>query len=368
MRVLLIGEYSKLHWTLAEGLRRLGHEVTVASSGDGWKNYPRDINIGYSNKTEALKVFRKLLLTSAFKGYDVVQVINFAFMFGPKRDTFNHWFLRYLKRHNGKVFLGAFGDDYFWVKACMDGRFRYTQFSQNTPAMLADPHYQEALKLLSPVAERSNTYVAERCDGIIAGAYEYYKAYEHTPFAGKLHYIPFPINTEDHVFKKNEVDASNKVKFFVGIQVSRNAWKGTDVLLSELTRFCAKYPNSTEMSIAQSVPYETYVKMYEGSNVLIDQLYSYSVAMNALTAMTGGKIIIGGGEPEMYEFVNETENKPVINVIPDPHQIQQQFEYVMDNRANFGQMAVAGRSYVEKHHHFVSVASQYAEIWEAGRI
>ena len=41
MKILLLGEYSNVHNTLADGLRALGHEVTVASNGDFWKNYPR---------------------------------------------------------------------------------------------------------------------------------------------------------------------------------------------------------------------------------------------------------------------------------------------------------------------------------------
>ena len=44
MKILLIGEYSNVHNTLAEGLRMLGHKVVVASNGDFWKNYPRDIS------------------------------------------------------------------------------------------------------------------------------------------------------------------------------------------------------------------------------------------------------------------------------------------------------------------------------------
>jgi hypothetical protein len=36
MKILLIGEYSNVHWTLAEGLRALGHQVTVVSDGDRW--------------------------------------------------------------------------------------------------------------------------------------------------------------------------------------------------------------------------------------------------------------------------------------------------------------------------------------------
>lgn len=34
MKILLLGEYSNVHNTLAMGLRELGHQVTVASNGD----------------------------------------------------------------------------------------------------------------------------------------------------------------------------------------------------------------------------------------------------------------------------------------------------------------------------------------------
>ena len=45
MRILLLGEFSNVHATLALGLRKLGHEVLVASDGDEWKNYRRDIEL-----------------------------------------------------------------------------------------------------------------------------------------------------------------------------------------------------------------------------------------------------------------------------------------------------------------------------------
>lgn len=34
MKILLLGEYSNVHATLADGLRKLGHQVTVLSNGD----------------------------------------------------------------------------------------------------------------------------------------------------------------------------------------------------------------------------------------------------------------------------------------------------------------------------------------------
>ena len=48
MKILLIGEYSSVHSTLKEGLTELGHEVVVASAGDGYRNM-REILILHLN-------------------------------------------------------------------------------------------------------------------------------------------------------------------------------------------------------------------------------------------------------------------------------------------------------------------------------
>lgn len=45
MKILLLGEASNLHWTLAEGLRTLGHDVTVVSNGSGFMDNRRDIDL-----------------------------------------------------------------------------------------------------------------------------------------------------------------------------------------------------------------------------------------------------------------------------------------------------------------------------------
>ena len=67
MRILLIGEYSRLHNSLKRGLVELGHDVTLVGTGDLFKNYPVDISIKptlFSYKTIPLfirKVFLRLI-------------------------------------------------------------------------------------------------------------------------------------------------------------------------------------------------------------------------------------------------------------------------------------------------------------------
>ncbi|UPT69758.1 MAG: hypothetical protein M0D53_11415 [Flavobacterium sp. JAD_PAG50586_2] len=42
MKILLIGEYSRLHNSLKEGLQKLGHDVTILGFKDGFKDYSVD--------------------------------------------------------------------------------------------------------------------------------------------------------------------------------------------------------------------------------------------------------------------------------------------------------------------------------------
>lgn len=118
MKILLVGEYSRLHLTLAEGLRNLGHEVVVASNGDGFKNFERDVDLSRKSSgivdtlSAIVDFYRKI---SRFKEFDVVQLINPNFT--TLNVGFNEKFFAKLKKNNKKIFLGAFGDDSYWVRA-----------------------------------------------------------------------------------------------------------------------------------------------------------------------------------------------------------------------------------------------------------
>ena len=99
MKILLLGEYSNVHATLAEGLRALGHQVTVASNGDFWKNYPRDIDLARTpNHWGGIRLIAKLAtLLPSFRGYDVVQLINPMFLELKAERILPIY--RYLRRH-----------------------------------------------------------------------------------------------------------------------------------------------------------------------------------------------------------------------------------------------------------------------------
>ena len=143
MKILLIGEYSNVHATLAQGLRELGNEVCVISNGDFWKNYPRDIDVERKpGKLGGILLLLKLMsLLPQMRGYDVVQLINPMFFELKAERLF--FFYRYLRKHNKRLFLGAYGMDWYWVNTCTNLKpMRYSDFNFGTEVR-TDP---EAIK------------------------------------------------------------------------------------------------------------------------------------------------------------------------------------------------------------------------------
>lgn len=365
MKILLVGDYSNVHATLARGLRVLGHEVTVVSDGDGWKNYPRDIDIRRPSMGKLRTLFFYFKLKHIWKqlrGYDIVQVINPEIV--PLRAEKQWPFYAALRKHNKKVFLAAFGMDHYWVKAGLDCKtFRYSDFNIGKDIRTDIPENEQFIAdWLDGPKGILNKRVADDCDGIIAGLYEYYASYKaQSEFAEKLTYIPFPIACSNGILLNDAVP--DRVRFFIGIQRSRNAYKGTDIMLRALERLEREMPDSVVIRRAENVPFAEYCTLMQGSDVILDQLYSYTPAMNALEAMNQGLIVVGGGEPENYEILQESDLRCIINVQPDEESVYQALRDLVLHRERIPALKRDSLAYIRKHHDYVKVARQYLEFW-----
>lgn len=365
MRILLLGECSNLHSTLAEGLRSLGHAVTVVSDGSKWMGNNRDIDISRSdyNLWSSFKYLAYIYKTfHKFRNYDIVQIKNPLFL--DLRISRNLTFFRYLKKHNSKVFLGAFGTDYFWEKSCFDkSTFKYSDYyvgdipTNFRAANILQNDWSDTKK------KDVNIEIADSCDGIIACLYEYYKSYE-PYYKNKLTYIPLPINTSSLKYKQKGIN-NEKLKFFIGIQKDRSQFKGTDIMYKALLKIYEKYPNDILINKVESVPLTQYVKIMQESDILLDQIYSYTPGMNGLIAMAQGLVLVGGGEPEMYELINENENFPIINVYPSEKDISDKIQELIINKKNIPNLSANSRIFIEKHHDYLKVAQQYIDFWNS---
>lgn len=373
MKILLFGEYSNVHWTLAQALRKLGHEVTVVSNGDEWKAYPADISLirKPGRWGRLIYLLRVLLLLPKLRGYDVVQLINPVHFVDLKAERAVRIY-DYLRRHNKKVFLGAFGYDYHYVYDSVVRRtLRYCDFYTPTREVHHEWNDANERDWIHTYKKEACIHIAETCDGIISGLYEYDVAYR-PYFSDKTTFVPLPIDVAKGDGVKDghskhyaqSTKQENKLRFFIGINRSRTMLKGTDIMLRALERLVADYPDRAAMVKAESVPFAEYKEMMCSSDVLLDQIYSYTPAMNALQAMSQGLVVVSGGEEENYGILGETELRPIINVQPDEEDVYRQLEWLVLHPERIAQLKRDSIEYVRRHHDSLKVAKRYLEAWK----
>lgn len=366
MKILLLGEYSGVHSALAVGLRELGHHVVVASNGDFWKNYPRDIDL---SRTGRLSMLWKVgMALPRMRGFDIVQVINPMFMELKAGRLFGVY--DWLRGHNKRVVMAAVGDDYYYPyinRALKPMRYSDYNIGQTDRATA----YAEAsyLDWVGTEKERLCRYIAADCDAIVAGTYEYWLPFTLTddtdreggPLKEKLHLVPFPFTPAAKVTPP----PAEKLRIFIGIQRTRSEFKGTDIMLRAAQDVERAHPDRVELRIAENVPYETYRHMMDTSDVMLDQIYSYGPGMNGLLALSKGLMTVTGGEPEHYDAMGERDCRPIINVQPTYESVRERLEWLLENPMKWAKIKAESREYVLRNYDCYKVAAQYAQIYSS---
>ena len=377
MRILLLNDYSGLHATLAKGLKELGHDVTVVSGGNGWRNYPRDISVvrGSSSHWDGIRYLLKVSrLLPRLKGYDIVQLINPIFFDLRPERLFPIY--RFLRRHNKKMVLGAFGEDSYWARTCVEKKpLRYSDHNIGEQVR-TDPASTRLMdEWIGTSHERLNQMIANDCDGIVACLYEYWVVYQPL-FPRKTTFIPLPIerverhNTDrstkgrERVGKEEGEKRKEKTRIFIGIDAKRSDYKGTDIMLKAAEEVQRRHPDKMELVKVVSVPFAEYQRLMEGSDAILDQLYSYTPSMNSLLAMSKGIIDIGGGEPENYEIIHEEELRPIINVEPTYESVYHELEQLVMHPERIPELRRQSIEYVRKHHDYQKIAQQYIDFYQ----
>ncbi len=367
MKILLMGDYSNYHRSLSVALREMGHDVTVASNGSGWMDTERDIDLSRpcANKLGGMLLWLKLKrLLPKLSGYDVVQINNPIFLnLKPNRvkKVFD-----WLKRNNRSIFLSAMGTDAIFVKTLVEGRcsLKYNEWiidGKPGPLQLQSPN--EMNVWMSPMMVDHCKYIYDNVDGIVSALYEYDVVCRTIVEDDKIAYGGIPIDT--HAIKPVNIDKiPSCVNLFLGMHRDRKVEKGTDRMLLAAQKVVEKYPDKCRLTIVENRPYAEYLELLKSAHVVLDQLYSYTPATNALLAMAYGITAVTGAEPEFYDFISEKENRPIINAIPDDEQLYKSLEYIVLHPELIVANSHKNRAFVEKHNDSHVVASRFVDFWE----
>ena len=367
MRILLFGEYSNVHHTLCEALRRAGHEVLLISDGDGWKDYPRDVDLRRTKEgpVGSLMYLSKLAtLLHKLRGYDVVQIVNPIFL--DVKARWNKWVFDYLKRNNGILSVGCFGDDYYVVSRMQDDKYlAYTDFYAAGKVIDHEVNRRRiAAWTKGPKAELTQ-YVMQYADCLVPCLYEYWKVYDTPEFHPRLRYIPLPIDVRPLCPRgSHHWLPSTPVRLLFASQKLRGQMKGTDQLEPLFDRLAREFPDIIDLCKIESVPFEQYQRLVAEADVVVDQLYSFTPAMGALESMAQGKVVISGYEPEYQQFIDGPQESGIINLRPfdDAHNYEV-LRTTLTDRNKIARLQSSSQAFVRKYHNADDVARQFVEFW-----
>ncbi|WGF91288.1 glycosyltransferase [Aequorivita marisscotiae] len=377
MKILLVGEYSRLHNSLKEGLLALSHEVTLVSTGDAFKNYPSDILLKRKFDSGILKKIKVGLyrlfgldITSLslknqffqqkeqFKGFDAVQFINeSSFGILPKYEK---EIISFLKNNNKKLFLLSCGTDYTSVKYAFEKKFRYSILDPLFEGKVSEKDFYPALKYLNPEFEDLHKFTLQNVKGVAASDFDYA-----IPLQGTEKYyglIPNPINTKKLQFQP--ISSKGKIIIFHGINRENYYKKGNDYFEAALKKILQKHPSKVEVITVENVPYLEYIEKYNSAHILLDQVFAYDQGYNALEAMAKGKVVFTGAETEFLEWFNLKEDEVCINTLPDVDYLVKKLENLILNPEKLTRISENARQFIEREHDYISIAKKYLEFWK----
>lgn len=376
MKILLIGEYSRLHNSLKEGLEKLGNEVTILGFKDGFKDYPVDFPLVKKWDTGFLKKIKLLVLLitrfditsyltykqfkknkTLFKNFDVVQLINENSFFCNYH--FEKKILKHLFTHNSNVFLLSCGDDYIYVNYNFLNQENKSIVQPYLEGKINPKNFTNVLKFRDDEFRKLHEFIYQHIKGVIASDMDY-----HVPLQGNSKYlglIPNPINLEKLTFTKLKVD--DKLVVFHGINRENYFKKGNDFFEKALEIIKEKYPGRVEIITVENVPYKEYINLYNKAHILLDQCFAYDQGYNALEAMAKGKVVFTGAEKEFLEHYHLAEDEVCINAKPDVDYLVEKLSMLIENPSMIEQISTKARNFIEKEHNYISIAEKYLSTW-----
>lgn len=377
MRILLIGEYSRLHNSLKEGLVARGHEVILVGNGDGFKDYPVDFSIEAKwSKTKLINVARQIIarvfkydfaklehgircyfLLPKLKNFDIVQFINESPI--QTNQRFELFLLKKIVKQNKNTFLLCCGIDYAVLQHMLLKKERYS---------IMNPYFEGNKEAKNEIAfmltynsknhYKIHQFIYEVCNGIIASDIDYVN-----PIKNQKKYlglIPNPINTDRITYI--EQPAIEKIVIFLGINTFNYHTKGIVFFEKALSIIKEKYADKVDIIVTKNIAYKEYINRYNKAHILLDQVYAFDQGYNALEAMAKGKVVFTGAESAFEKYYNLTE-KVAINALPDVDYLVQELSFLIENPHEIITIGKNAHNFIQKEHNYKVIAKHYFEKW-----
>ncbi|MDR7370895.1 glycosyltransferase [Flavobacterium aquidurense] len=375
MRILLVGEYSRLHNSLKEGLQMLSHEVTIIGTGDSFKQFPVDYSIfpKYFLKNRILIYLNKALfrlfkidLQLAEKGirfwfflpklkkYDIVQLINSNAI--ETYPFFSKYLLKQLFQQNKKSFLLVCGEDTPIIDFMLKGSLDYSILTPLLQNKNLTKDFYFSLKYTQKNYRNLYDFVQKNVSKTIVSDLDYKIALPENTL------IPNPVNTDKISFEPLNIE--EKVIIFFGKNNSSALKKGTRYFEEAIEIIQKKYGPKVGIIRTENAPYKTYITLFQNAHIVLDQVLCYDQGYNALEAMARGKVVFTGAEMEFINHYN-LEERVCVNALPDVDYLVNELSFLIENPTELIAIGKRARAFIEKEHNYIKIAEKYLKIWNS---
>lgn len=380
MKILLLGEYSRLHNSLKEGLIALGHEVTIVGCGDKFKKFHIDYSIyaKICNDTsignfifksvrkiisldleKIEKAIRFYLLLNKFSDFHHVQLINSdALETYPFLSRFLYKKL-FQKIKNRSLLIC--GDETPIVNYWFQNELKYSVLTPYFEDNSLEKHFQFPLKYRKDSYRKTFKWLNKNCQKLITSDLDYEISMQKVGFTTT--FIPNPINTDKIVFQP--IENTNKIIIFLGINRLSYLKKGINYFEKALEIIREKHTDKVEIVVTENLPYSEYISIYNKAHILLDQVFAYDQGYNALEAMAKGKVVFTGAETEFLNQYQLQEDEVCINALPNENEIAAKLSFLIEHPEKILEISKNARNFIEKEHDYKTIAEKYLACWEA---
>ena len=380
MKILLLGEYSRLHNSLKEGLIALGHEVTIVGCGDKFKKFSVDYSI-YARICNDNKIANFL-----FKG--IRKVINLdlekiekairLYFLLPKLNDFNHvqlinsdaletypilsrfLYKKLFKKIKSRSLLIC-GDEVPVVDYWFQNELKYSVLTPYFDDNSLEKDFQFPLKYRKDSYRKTFKWLNKNCQKLITSDLDYEIPMQKVGFTTT--FIPNPINTDKIIFQP--IENTNKIIIFLGINRLSYLKKGINYFEKALEIIREKHTDKVEIVVTENLPYSEYISIYNKAHILLDQVFAYDQGYNALEAMAKGKVVFTGAETEFLNQYQLQEDEVCINALPNENEIAAKLSLLIEHPEKIIAISKNARNFIEKQHDYKTIATKYLACWEA---
>lgn len=380
MKILLLGEYSRLHNSLKEGLEAIGHEITIVGCGDKFKKFPVDFSIYarmYNDNKIANFLFKSIRKVFGLDFEKIEKAIRFYLLL-PKLKDFNHvqlinsdaietypilsrfLYKKLFKKIKSRSLLIC-GDEVPVVDYWFQKELKYSVLTPYFEDNSLENQFRFPLKYRKENYRKTFHWLKENCQNLITSDLDYEIPMQKLGFTTT--FIPNPINTNQIVFQP--LENIDKIIIFLGINRLSYLKKGIIYFEKALEIIQKNHADKVEIIVTENLPYNEYILQYNKAHILLDQVFAYDQGYNALEAMAKGKVVFTGAETEFLNKYQLHEDEVCINALPNENKIAAKLSFLIEHPEKIFEISKNARNFIEKEHHYQTIATKYLACWEA---